>query len=151
MALSQRVASGDRVLVLLIGHGSGEREGARVNVPGPDPTAADYRAWLSGFANQQVVFVNASSASGDFVEVLRGEGRVVVTATRSAYERNESIFAEHFARGLGTGAADADKDGRVSVLEALAFADTEVIGSTRQQGRCAQSIRWSATPRWRHA
>jgi hypothetical protein len=124
---SQRVAPGDVLLVVLIGHGSGEGAASRVNLPGPDATAADYASWLGGFARQSVVFVNAASASGDFVEVLRGEGRVIVTATRSAFERNESAFAGHFARGLATGEADADKDGRIAVREAFEYAVREVV------------------------
>lgn len=126
LAMSQRVAPGDVVLVLLIGHGSGEREASRVNLAGPDPTAADYRAWIAGFARQTVVFVNASSGSGDFAEVLQGPGRVVLTATRTAFERNESVFSDHFATGIASGDADADKDGRISVLEAFLYANREV-------------------------
>lgn len=134
LALSERVATGDRVLVVLIGHGSGERDASRVNLPGPDPTAADYRSWLSGFTRQHVVFVNAASGSGDFIDVLKSDGRVVMTATRSSFERNESLFAAEFARGLGSGAADADKDGRVSALEALQFADIEVARTYETAG-----------------
>jgi hypothetical protein len=126
VALSRQVAPGDVVAIVLIGHGSGERAQARVNLPGPDPTAADYRAWVSGFARQTVVFVNASSGSGDFVDELKGSGRVIITATRTAMERNESVFAEHFANGLASGSADADKDGRITALEAFAFATREV-------------------------
>lgn len=126
LALSRRAAPGDQVVVVLIGHGGGEREQSRVNLPGPDPTAAEYATWLAGFARQSVVFVNTASGSGDFLDVLKGPGRVVLTATRSALERNESVFVEHFARGLATGEADADKDGRISVLEAFRYADTEV-------------------------
>jgi hypothetical protein len=73
-----------------------------------------------------VVFVNAASASGDFVGALAGPRRVIVTATRTAFERNESRFAAPFVRGLTSGEADADKDGRVSVLEAFAYARREV-------------------------
>jgi hypothetical protein len=58
--------------------------------------------------------------------VLAGPGRVVVTATKSAMERNEVTFADHFATGLTSEAADADRDGRITVLEAFAFAKREV-------------------------
>jgi hypothetical protein len=125
-AIAQRAAAGDIVLVFLLGHGSGEGVDSRVNLSGPDPTAADYRSWISGFVKQTVVFVNASSASGDFVAQIGAPGRIVVTATRTAMERNESVFAGHFATGLASGEADADKDGRVSVLEAFEFAKKAV-------------------------
>jgi hypothetical protein len=114
------------VLVFLVGHGSGEGADSRVSLPGPDATAADFAGWLAGFARQTVVFVNASSGSGDFVGALAGKRRVIVTATRTAFERNESRFAAPFVRGLTSDEADADKDGRVSVFEAFAYARKEV-------------------------
>jgi hypothetical protein len=126
VALSRRVSPGDVVMVFLVGHGSGEGPDSRVSLPGPDATAADFASWLSGFARQNVVFVNASSGSGDFVAALKAPRRVVVTATRTALERNESRFATPFVRGLTSGEADADKDGRVSVLEAFTYAKREV-------------------------
>ncbi|MEO7520855.1 MAG: hypothetical protein ABIW79_03465 [Gemmatimonas sp.] len=126
IALSRRVRAGDVVLVMLLGHGSGEGPASKVNLPGVDPTAADFASWLSGLSAQTVVFVNAASGSGDFVSVLKAPGRIVVTATRSAMERNESIFSTHFATGLASDASDSDKDGRVSVMEAFRYAKREV-------------------------
>jgi len=135
LALSRRVAPGDLLVVVLIGHGSGEGAGSRVNLPGADPTAADYASWVSGFARQTVVFVNTASASGDFIGALKGAGRVVVTATRTPFERNESIFGEHFVRGLSSSEADADKDGRITVLEAFGYAVREVARVYEQDAR----------------
>ena len=129
LRLSRRAAPGDVVLVFLNGHGAGEGPTSRVNLPGPDPVAADYALWVAGFARQTVVFVNAASGSGDFVPVLAGKGRVIVTASRTGIERNESIFAGPFVRGLTGTEADADKDGRVSVFEAFDFARKEVVRS----------------------
>ena len=126
LGLSRRVAPGDIVLVFLVGHGSGDGAESRVSLPGPDATAADFAGWLAGFTKQTVVFVNAASGSGDFAEALRGPRRVIVTATRTALERNETRFATPFVRALTTDEADADKDGRVSVLEAFAYAKREV-------------------------
>ena len=126
VALSRRVSPGDIVFVFLVGHGSGEGAESRVSLPGPDATAADFAGWLAGFSRETVVLVNAASGSGDFVGVLAGPRRVIVTATRTALERNESRFATPFVRGLTSGEADADKDGKVSVLEAFAYAKKEV-------------------------
>jgi hypothetical protein len=113
-------------VVALIGHGSGEGTQSRVNLPGVDPTAAEYASWMSGFARQTVVFVVAASASGDFAAVLKGPDRVVITAARTAFERNESRFGEAFVRGLASNEADADKDGRTTVMESFVFARREV-------------------------
>ncbi len=124
--MSRRVKPGDVVLIMLLGHGSGDGAASKVNLPGADPTAADFGGWISGFDRQTIVFVNAATASGDFVSVLEGKGRVIVTATRTAMEKNESVFAPYFAAGLTGDAADSDKDGRVSVLEAFGYASKEV-------------------------
>lgn len=126
LALSRQVTAGDVVVVVLIGHGSGEGAQSRVNLPGADPTAAEYAAWIAGFARQTVVFVVGASASGDFAATLKGPGRVVITATRTAFERNESRFAAQFVRGLASNEADADKDGRTTVMESFTFAVREV-------------------------
>jgi hypothetical protein len=125
-ALGARSAPGDVVLIVLIGHGSGQGADSRLNLPGPDATAADFSTWLGPLSGRTVVLVNASSGSGDFVPTLSGKGRVVVTATKSAMERNEITFGDHFARALVSEAADADRNGRVTVFEAFEFARREV-------------------------
>lgn len=133
--LSKRVQPGDVLLVLLLGHGSGEGPGSKVNLPGPDATAAEYAAWIAPFKQQQVVFVNAATGSGDFVSVLSAPGRVVISATKTAMERNESEFFRYFARALNGDEADSNKDGRLSVLEAFKFAQSEVVKSYERSNR----------------
>jgi hypothetical protein len=135
LRVSRGVKPGDVVLVLLLGHGSGEGPQSKVNLPGPDATASEYASWLAPFAAQQVVFVNTATGSGDFVPVIAGPGRVVVTATRTAIEKNESEFLQHFAKALGSDDADGDKDGRLSVLEAFRYARTEVAKSYERTNR----------------
>ncbi len=124
-SLARRTAAGDLVFVLLLGHGSGQGAESRLSLPGPDVSAADFSIWLGGLVGRTTVLVNAATASGDFVAALKAKDRIVVTATKSAFERNESVFAEHFTRGIA-GEADADKDDRVSVLEAFQYARREV-------------------------
>jgi hypothetical protein len=124
--LASRSAAGDLVFILLVGHGSGEGPQSRFNLPGPDVTATDFAGWLRKLDGRTVVLVNASSASGDFLAALSGPGRVIITATKSAMQRNETTFAGHFSRALTTDAADSDKDGRISLLEAFTWAKGEV-------------------------
>lgn len=124
--LARRAHPGDVVLIFLLGHGSGEMAESAVNIAGPDPTAGDYARWLVPLNRATVVFVNASTGSGDFAKVLAGPNRVIVTATKTGIEKNESIFAGYFAAGLTGTEADADKDGRVSVIEAFNYARTQV-------------------------
>lgn len=121
---ASRPASEQLVLVL-IGHGSGEGEETRISMPGPDLTAKDFRRVLSSFGNRRVAFVNLTSASGDMMDLLAAPGRVVITATKSAFERNETKFGEFFISAFARDGADTDKDNRVSLLEAFAFAEIE--------------------------
>ena len=117
---------GDRVFLVLIGHGSfAEREG-RFNLPGPDLAPARLAEWLAPLHEQEVVVVSTASASGAFADALKAPGRVVVTATKSGQERNQTVFGEHFVAALTGQGADVDKDGRVSVLEAYEYATREV-------------------------
>lgn len=121
-----RSKPGDQILIVLIGHGSGDGEDTKFNIPGPDLTARDFRAILDHFAAQRVAFLDLTTASGDAIAVLSGPNRIVITSTKSAYERNESQFARFFVDALDKpGAADVDKDGRVSLLEAYRYAATE--------------------------
>jgi hypothetical protein len=116
----------DRVLILLIGHGSSDGQSSRINLPGPDLTASDLATMLGRFTTQQVVVVNAASASGAFQEPLLAQNRTIITSTKSGREQNESIFARFFVDAYAVDGADSDKDGRVSVLEAYDFANREV-------------------------
>jgi hypothetical protein len=124
--MSNRARAGDRVLLVLIGHGSHSGSDARFNLPGPDLTAAELAVMLAPLKAMQVAVVNAASASGDFLPVLSAKNRVVITATKSSYERNETLFPRHFVAAFATAGADTNKDERVSLLEAFNYAKREV-------------------------
>jgi hypothetical protein len=125
-AVARRAAPGDLVFVLLIGHGSAQTGESRFNLAGPDMSAADFVPLLAALSAQTVVFVNTASASGDFAAALGGPGRTIVTATKSAMERNQTVFPKHFVEAFTGEGADADKDQRVSLLEAFEYAKREV-------------------------
>jgi hypothetical protein len=124
--IGSEAAPGDRVLLLLIGHGSTRGSQSFFNLPGPDMSAADFAAMLDLLADQEVAVVNTSSASGGFVGALAAPGRTVVTATRSGREQQEPVFVEHFVAAYSGDGADTDKDGRISILEAFVYANAEV-------------------------
>ena len=125
------------VLVVLIGHGSFDNQQAKFNLIGPDLAAKDYAQLIGTLPNKRVVFVDCSSSSGEFVKPLSGEGRIVLTATRSGNEQNATVFADHFIAGLEQGAADADKNGRVSVLEAFNYATKLTADWYKEKNRLA--------------
>ncbi|MGD8331930.1 MAG: hypothetical protein PVJ49_21025, partial [Acidobacteriota bacterium] len=64
--LADEAGTDDRVIIVLIGHGTGEGEQSRFNIPGRDLNALDFDALLDRFVTQQIGFVNTASASGDF-------------------------------------------------------------------------------------
>jgi len=126
-SLGERSKTGDVLFVMLIGHGGGDDATTRFNVPGPDITAADFARVLDGIGGPTIAVVNAASASGGFVGTLSGPNRVIATATKSGMERNQTRFASYFVQAYAADVADADKDGRVSVLEAYEYARREVV------------------------
>ena len=133
-ALAERSSAGDDVWIVLFGHGSGAAGPPRFNLPGRDLVADEYAAALEELADRRVVFINASSASGGFIGPLSKEGRVVITATKSGGQSNESLFGGFLAEALDGDAGDANKDGRTSALEAFAFAQREIERYYRQNG-----------------
>src|ERR1041384_449258 len=125
------------VLVVLIGHGSFDNQQAKFNLVGPDLTAKDYAALLGSLPCKRTAFINCASSSGEFIKPLSAEGRIVITATRSGNEQNATMFAEHFIAGLTDGAADTDKNGRISLLEAFSYTNKLTADWYKQKNRLA--------------
>jgi Peptidase C13 family len=122
------------VFIVLIGHGTFDGKVAKFNVPGPDLTPADFEPLLKGLKSRHVVFVNTASASGPFMQPLAGNGRTIVTATRTGSERFATLFGGYFVDAFASTDADADKNRRVSVLEAFTFAKREVANAYEREG-----------------
>jgi hypothetical protein len=135
-ALTRRVTKDDQLFILLIGHGTSGDTDAKFNLVGPDLPAAEWAGLLRPIAGR-VVFVNASSASFEYLERLAGRGRIVVTATDSAAQQYATIFPEFFVEAFTTESADLDRNGRVSVWEAFRSASAGVKGWFEGQGRLA--------------
>lgn len=135
--LASSSAPGDVVVIVLFGHGSARDGESRINLPGPDLSATELAAMLVPLSDRRLVVVNAASASGGFVGPLSAPGRVVITATRSAAEREATRFGGHFVAALGGEDADTDKDGAVSMLEAFEYARREVARSFEETGSLA--------------
>jgi hypothetical protein len=132
--LAARAKPGDDVFVLLIGHGSYDGHTAGFNLPGPDLTAEDYAKLLQPLSAERVVFINTASASGAFVPVLAAPGRVIVAATKTGGERNDTRFPAYFVEALDNDAADRDRNGRVSIQEAFEYAASKVKAQYEQEG-----------------
>ena len=134
VTLKQQLKAGDTFFLFFIGHGSGEGE-YKFNISGPDFTAEDYSKLLSTLTVGRIVIVNGTSSSGGAIEALAGKNRVIVTATRSGQEGNDTVFYEHFIDALNNPAADEDKDQKISVWEAFKYASAGVERFYKEEGR----------------
>lgn len=108
----------DLVFVMLIGHGGGEAAAAKFNMVGPDLTTSDWKALFDPIA-ARIVLVDSTSSSFPFLAGLAGPNRIVITATNSYAQRYHTYFPEAFIASLTDPVADADKNGRISLLEAF--------------------------------
>ena len=133
-AIAKAAKEDDVVFVVLIGHGTFDGKVAKFNLPGPDMTPADFAPLLKSLPSRHVVFVNTASSSAPFLEELAGPGRTIVTATRTGAERFATLFGGYFVDALFSDSADADKNRRISVLEAFDAAKLGVARAYEQEG-----------------
>jgi len=131
---ARQATAEDVVFITLLGHGSYGNGEAKFNLPGPDMGPADFNALLKKLPTKQIVFVDTSSASGPFIEELSAPGRTIVTATRNGAEQYDTLFGGYFVDALTSEEADADKNQRVSVLEAFQYAKREVARAYEREG-----------------
>ncbi|HMB74199.1 MAG TPA: hypothetical protein VKQ06_11550 [Gammaproteobacteria bacterium] len=135
--LASATAAADSVAVFLLGHGSYDGEQYKFNVPGADLDGARFAELLEQLNAGSVLVVNATSASGAVLEDWAGEGRTVITATRSGAERNATRFGEYWAQALAADGADINKNGIITAREAFDFTERSVADSYDEEGALA--------------
>jgi hypothetical protein len=135
--LRSRLASDDLLFVILIGHGTpaGDDE-AKFNLVGPDLSSREWSDLLKPIPGR-LIFVDTTGGSFPFMRGLAAPGRVVLTATDSAAQQFETVFPEFFVKAFDDPAADADKNGRVSIWEAFSYASAGVRQWFEQHGQLA--------------
>ena len=124
--LSRESGPSDSLAVFLIGHGSYDGQDYKFNLPGPDLSASELRRLLDSTPAQRQLVVITTSAAGASLETLKGEGRIVISATKSGRERNSTVFAEFWVEALGDPAADSDKNEAITALEAFQYTQRKV-------------------------
>ena len=80
--------------MILVGHGSYDGEAYKLNLPGPDIDGDEFLSLLAAVPARSQLIVNTTSASGATLEAWAGDGRTLITATRSGIERNATRFAD---------------------------------------------------------
>lgn len=136
-SLKTRAKAADNVIVFLVGHGSYDGELYKLNLPGRDLDGEELAALLDAIPARSQLVVNTTSASGAVLEKWAGEGRTLITATRSGFERNATRFAQHFAAALAAGSADINKNGAITAQEAFDYASRSVADSFENDGALA--------------
>jgi hypothetical protein len=133
---TQAKAGSQALWLVLIGHGTFDGREAKFNLRGPDVSAEELALWLKPY-ERPLAIVNCTSSSGPFMNKLAGPGRVVITATRSGSEHNYARFGDYFSTAIVDPAADLDKDGQTSLLEAYLAASHKVEEFYKEQARLA--------------
>jgi hypothetical protein len=123
----------DRLLLVLIGHGTSDRDDTQFNLSGPDLTPSDLQTGLIPFPTQTLALIHTGSASGGFLASLSGPNRIIITATRTERERNFTEFPEFFVEAFTEEGADLNHDERLSLLEAFLYARQEVARLYEEQ------------------
>jgi hypothetical protein len=136
-SLKTRTKAADSVVVMLVGHGSYDGELYKLNLPGPDIDGDELAKLLAAVPARSQLVVNATSASGSILEKWKADGRTLITATRSGFERNATRFAQHFAAALAAGSADINKNGAITAQEAFDYASRSVADSFEKDGALA--------------
>ena len=127
MALwAAQIQPDDSFALFLIGHGNFDGSDYKFNVPGPDITGGDLRSWLGGIKATRQLVVDMTSCSGAVMPLLAAKGRIVITATKSGTEKNSPVFPRYFIEAFHDSAADTDKDGAISALEAFRYTQQKV-------------------------
>lgn len=136
LAEQATVPGAEPLWVVLIGHGTFDGKEARFNLRGPDLSPRELGEWLAP-VKRPVVVIDCASASGPFLNTLSGPNRIVVTSTRSGHESNYSRFGGYMAGAITDPAADLDKDGQVSLLEAFLTANSRTAEWYKAETRLA--------------
>ncbi len=127
----------DALVVMLIGHGSFDGVDYKINLPGPDLSASELAALLDRVPATRQLVVNMTSASGGSRAMLQKANRVIITATKSGFEKNATVFARYWVEALSDPAADTDKNDVISALEAFRYAEQKTARFYETQKRLA--------------
>jgi hypothetical protein len=119
--IANKATARDDVYIILFGHGSYDGKNAMLNIPRQDLKDAEYAVLVDKIKAHSIVFINTTSCSAPFIAHLSGTNRIVMTATKSATERNDTVFPRFLVEAFTSEASDSDKNGDLSLLEVFRY------------------------------
>ncbi len=120
--LSKKVTDKDDIYIFLFGHGSFDGKNSMLNISQRDLKDSDYAELVQTINAHRIIFINTTSCSEPFITHLSAPNRIVITATKSGTERNETIFPEFLIEAMNTSVSDRDKNGDLSIFEIFQYA-----------------------------
>ena len=110
----------DSLFVIVIGHTYFENNLAWYNLHGPDIQQKEFATLFEGLPAREQVFVVTIPCSGYYIRTLSSPGRVIITATESDLEVNETLCPHVLADMLSAAPLvewDLDADKHLSLFE----------------------------------
>ena len=132
--LSPAASQTPELWIVLIGHGTFDGRIAKFNLEGPDVAASELAEWLRPRVGSLAV-IHTGECSSPFLPPLAGPDRVIITATQSGSEVVTTRFGGRLAQAWLDPAADLDRDGAISLLEAFLIASGRTTEFYEQRGR----------------
>jgi hypothetical protein len=126
--LKKSLRPDNRLWVFFLGHANFDGEHAWFHLPGPDLREDELGKLFRGISCNEQVFWLTGSESGRFLKGLSAKGRMVIAATRSSNEDNETEYPAAFSAVIkrSPDVLDLTKDGKVCVLELYYLVASEV-------------------------
>lgn len=117
--LAGELKPADSLWVIVLGHAYFDGRRSSFNIPGPDVDQEAFGRLFSSLKCREEVYWLTLPASGFFIPTLSREGRVIITATESSREINETNFPHVMAELLTEDfeREDVDADGRITVFD----------------------------------
>lgn len=118
--LKTTITENDSLFVIVIGHTHFENSLAWLNLYGPDVQQKEFAAMFEGIAAKEQTFLITSPCSGYYIKPLSRPGRVIISATESDLEVNETLCPHALADLLSAAPLaewDLDTDKSLSLFE----------------------------------
>ena len=119
--LREKLRPEDTVWVIVLGHSHYDGKHSWLNLPGPDLQQTEFAKLFADLTAREQVFFITTPTSGYYVKPLSAKGRVVIAATETDWETNETEFPHELARVLSSPPEakefDIDQDGTISLFD----------------------------------